>query len=164
MRASADLGWASPPASASQALRQSPPAPGGVFVPQLLLALLRLLTLTLAFLCRLLVALQVGPLRMLLLRGFSSAPPGTPRDSGSEDSDSGSSSASAAVQLADLVYDFCPKARLVSDSAPPPRCGFESWFDPSPTSSSSRPRRRFCCARSAAMRLRISRFLRLRSR
>ena len=82
---------------------------------------------------------------MLRLRGSSSAPPGTPRDSGSEDSDSGSSSAdldSAAVQLADLVYDFCPEARPVSDSAPPPRCGFESWFDPSPTSSSSRPRYR----------------------
>ena len=27
----------------------------------------------------------------------------------------------------------------MSDSAPLPRCGFESWFDPSPTSSSSRP-------------------------
>ena len=27
----------------------------------------------------------------------------------------------------------------MSDSAPPPRCNFESWFDPSPASSSSRP-------------------------
>ena len=27
----------------------------------------------------------------------------------------------------------------MSDSAPPPRCGFESWFDPSPASSFSRP-------------------------
>ena len=27
----------------------------------------------------------------------------------------------------------------MSDSAPPPRCGFESWFDPLPASSSSRP-------------------------
>ena len=27
----------------------------------------------------------------------------------------------------------------MSDSAPPPRCGFEAWFDPSPASSSSRP-------------------------
>ena len=76
---------------------------------------------------------------------FSSAPPGTPRDSGSEDSDSDSSSASAALdssaaQLAELVYDFCPEARPVSDSSPPPRCGFESWFNPSPDSSSSRPR------------------------
>ena len=109
--------------------------------PRLHLALLRLLTRTLALLRCLLVALQVGPPR------FSSAPPGTPRDSGSEDSDSGSSSASAAldsaaVQLADLVYDFCPEARPVSDSAPPPRCRFESWFDPSPISSSSRPRYR----------------------
>ena len=78
---------------------------------------------------------------------FSSAPPGTPLGSESEDSDSDSSSASAALdsaasQLADLVYDFCPEARPVSDSAPPPRCGFESWFDPSPASSSSRPRYR----------------------
>ena len=30
----------------------------------------------------------------------------------------------------------------MSDSAPPPRCGFEAWFDPSPASSSSRPRYR----------------------
>ena len=29
----------------------------------------------------------------------------------------------------------------MSDSAPPPRCGFETWFDPSPASS-SRPRYR----------------------
>ena len=76
---------------------------------------------------------------------FSSAPPGTPRDSGSEDSDSDSSSASAAIdssaaQLVKLIYDFCPEARPVSDSAPPPRCSFESWFDPSLASSSSRPR------------------------
>ena len=28
------------------------------------------------------------------------------------------------------------------DSAPPPHCGFETWFDPSPASSSSRPRYR----------------------
>ena len=67
---------------------------------------------------------------------FSSAPPGTPRDSRSEDSVSDSSSASAApvssdALLAELVYDFCPEARPVSDSAPPPRCGFEAWFDPS---------------------------------
>ena len=73
---------------------------------------------------------------------FSSAPPGTPRDSGSEDSDSYSSSASAApvssaAFLAGLVYDFCPEARPVSVSAPPPCCGFEAWFDPSPASSSS---------------------------
>ena len=27
----------------------------------------------------------------------------------------------------------------MSDSAPPPRCGFGSWFNPSPTLSSSRP-------------------------
>ena len=52
---------------------------------------------------------------------FSSAPPGTPRDSGSEDSDSDSSSASAAldsaaVQLADLVYDFCPIPLLHLDA------------------------------------------------
>ena len=30
----------------------------------------------------------------------------------------------------------------MSDSAPPPHCGFETWFDPSPASSSSRPRYR----------------------
>ena len=32
VRASAGLGWAPPPSSASQAPRQPPPAPGGVFV------------------------------------------------------------------------------------------------------------------------------------
>ena len=76
---------------------------------------------------------------------FSSAPPGTHRDSGSEDNNSNSSSTSAApvssaTLLAELVYDFCLEARPVSDSAPPPRCGFEAWFDPYPASSSSRPR------------------------
>ena len=30
----------------------------------------------------------------------------------------------------------------MSDSAPPPHCGFENWFDLSPASSSSRPRYR----------------------
>ena len=30
----------------------------------------------------------------------------------------------------------------MSDSAPPPHCGFKSWFDPSPASSSTRPRYR----------------------
>ena len=78
---------------------------------------------------------------------FPSAPPGTPRHSESEDSDSGSSSTSAALdssatQLAELVYEFCSEARPVFDSAPPPRCGFEAWFDPSPASSSARPRYR----------------------
>ena len=76
---------------------------------------------------------------------FPSAPSRTPRDFESEDSDSGSSSASAvgdssATQLAELVYGFCPEARPVSDSAPAPRCGFEAWFDPSP--ALSRPRYR----------------------
>ena len=75
---------------------------------------------------------------------FLSAPLGTPRVSEYEVSDSDGSSASAAhdsaaIQLAELIYDFCPEAQPVSDSAPPPRCGFESWLDPSPTSSSSRP-------------------------
>ena len=78
---------------------------------------------------------------------FPSAPPGTPRDSESEDSDSGSSSTSAVVdssatQLAELVIAFCPEARPVSDSAPPPRCGFEAWFDQSLALSSSCPRYR----------------------
>ena len=142
LRASAGLGWASPSASSSQAPRQPPLAPGRVFVPPLFAAAL-------------------GPRFALPPPGsapggssahaspprFSSAPPGTPHDSGSEDSDSDSSSASAALdssaaQLAKLVYDFCPEARSVSDSAPSPRCGFESWFDPSPALSSSRPRYR----------------------
>ena len=117
MWASAGLGWASPSTSPSQAPRQPPLATGGVFVPPLSTA-------------------APGP-------RFAPPPPGGM----SEDSDSGSSSASAApdssaAQLAELVYDFCPEARPVSDSAPPPCCGFESWFDPSPASSSSRPRYR----------------------
>ena len=150
MRASAGLGWASPPSSSSQAPHQLPLAPGGVFVPPLSAAAPGVA-----------VASYLGPRVAPPPPGsapggssahappprFSSAPPGTPRDSGSEDSDSDSSSASAALdssatQLVDLVYDFCPEAQPVSDSAPPPRCGFESWFDPSPASSSSRPRYR----------------------
>ena len=143
LRASTDLGWASLSASPLQAPRQLPLAPGGVFVPPLSMA-------------------APGPRFALPPPGgvqggssahappprFSSAPPGNPRDSRSEDSDNGSSSASAApdssaAQLAELVYDFCPEERPVSDSAPPLRCGFESWFDPSPASLSSRPRYRF---------------------
>ena len=129
VRASAGLGWAPPPSSASQALRQPPPAPGGVFVPPLSTA-----------------APSVGaasypdprlaPPPPVSAPGWSSvhvppprlssAPPGTPRGSESEDSNSDSSSASAALdsaaaQLAYIVYDFCPEARPVSDSAPPPR-------------------------------------------
>ena len=77
---------------------------------------------------------------------FPSAPLRTPRVSESEGSDSESSSASAAhdsaaAQLAELVYDFCPETKPVSDSTPPPRCGFETWFDPSPTSFSRPPYR-----------------------
>ena len=37
----------------------------------------------------------------------------------------------------------------MSDSSPPPRCGFETWFDPSPTSSSSRLV--LCCFSTAAV-------------
>ena len=152
VRASAVLGWAPPPSSASQAPRQPQPTPGGVFVPPLSVAAQTVAAASFPD-PRLAPPPPVGatgwssapfpPPR------FSSAPLGTPRESESEDSDSGSSSASAALdsaaaQLADLVYDFCPEARPVSVSAPPPRCGFESWFDPSPTSSSSRPRYRVC--------------------
>ena len=92
LRASAGLGWASPSAPSSQAPRQPPLAPDGVFVPPLFAA-------------------APGPRFAPPSPGgapggssahapppqFSSAPPGTPRDSGSEDSDSGSSSASAAL-------------------------------------------------------------------
>ena len=177
LRASAGLGWASPSASSSQAPLQPPLAPGGVFVPPLSTA-------------------APGPRFAPPPPGgvpgglsahapppqFSSAPPGAPRDSGSEDSDSGSSSTStapdsSAAQLAELVYDFCPEAWPVSDSAAPPRCGFES--------SSSRPRYRVyprvdaveseVADRAAALHRRskplstvlprrISRFLRLRGR
>ena len=132
LRASAALGWASPSASSSQAPRQPPLSPGGVFVPPLSAPSPP-------------GSAPGGSSAHAPPPRFSSAPPGTPRDSGSEDSDSDSSSASAAVDssaahLAELVYNFCPEARPVSDSAPPPRCGFESWFDPSPASSSSWPR------------------------
>ena len=127
--ASAGLGWGAP---SVQSPRLTPLAPGGVFVqpPS---------------------ADAPGPCVAPLPSGaapqFPSAPPGNPRDSESEDSDSGSSSASAALdssatQLAELVYKFCPEAWPVFDSAPPPRCGFEAWFDPSPASSSARPRYR----------------------
>ena len=53
VRASACLGWAPPPSSTSQAPRQPPPAPSGVFVPRLLLVLLQLHFRTLAWLRRL---------------------------------------------------------------------------------------------------------------
>ena len=133
LRASAGLGWASPPASSSQALRQPPLAPGGVFVPPLSAAAPSVA-----------VASYPGPRFAPPPPRFSSAPPGTPCDSGSEDNNSDSSTASAALdssaaQLAELVYEFCPEARPVSVSVPPPHCGFESWFDPSPALSSSRP-------------------------
>ena len=141
LRTSAGLGWASPSASSLQAPPQPPLAPGGVFVPPLSAAAL---------------GPRFAPPPTSGAHGgsytrapprFSSAPPGTPRDSGSEVSDSDSSSASAAPDssaalIAELMSDFCPEARPVSDSAPPPRWGFEAWFDPSPASSSSRPRYR----------------------
>ena len=150
MRASAGLDWASPPSSTLQAPHQPPPAPGVVFVPPLSAAALSVAAASYMdprFAPPPLGIAPGGSSAHALPPRLSSASPGTPRVSGSKDSDSGSSSASAAldsaaVHLADLVYDFCPEARLVSDSAPPPRCGFESWFDPSPTSSSSRPRYR----------------------
>ena len=200
MRASAGLGWAPPPSSTSQAPRQPPPPPGGVFVPPLSAAAPGVAAASYPD-PRLAPPPPVGAPSWSSAHAppprFSSASPGTPRGFESEDSDSDSSSASAALdsaaaQLVDYVYDFCPEARPVSDSAPPPLCGFESWFDPSPASSSSQPRyrvyprvavvesevtdrvaalhrrsrpcRRFYHARSAAMRLRISHFLRLRSR
>ena len=129
--------------AASQAPRQPQPAPCGVFVPPLSSAAPGVAAPSFH-------DPRLAPLPAVGATGwssapfqpprFSSAPLGTPRDSESEDSDSGSSSASAALdsaatQLADLIYDFCPEAKPVSDSAPPPRCGFESWFDPSPTLS-----------------------------
>ena len=134
LRASAGLSWGAP---SMQAPRHSPLAPGGVFVQP--------------------SADAPGPRAAPPPSGaapggssgpappFPSAPPGTPRDS--EDSDSGSSSTSAALdssatQMAELVYDFCPEARPFFDSTPPPRCSFEAWFDPSPASSSARPRYR----------------------
>ena len=139
LQASAGLGWASLSASPLQAPRQLPVAPGGVLVPPLSAA-----ALGPRFAPPPPGGVQGGPSAHAPPPRFSSAPPGTPRDSGSEDSDSGSSSASAApdssaAQLAELVYDFFPEARPVSDSAPPPRCSFESWFDPSPASSFSQP-------------------------
>ena len=142
LRASAGLGWALPSASPSQASRQPPVAPGGVFVPPLSAA-----APDPRFTPPPPGGVPGGSSALAPPPRFSSAPPRTPHDSGSEDSDSGSSSASAApdssaAQLAELVYDFCLEARPVSDSAPPPRCGFESWFDPYPASSSSRPRYR----------------------
>ena len=150
VRASAGLGWAPPPSFTSQAPRQPPPASSGVFVPPLSAAAPSVAAALYPD-PRLAPPPPVGapgwPSAHVPPPRFSSAPPGTPRGSESEDSDSDSSSASAALdsaaaQLADLVYDFCPEARPVSDSAPPPRCGFESWFDPLPASSSSRPRYR----------------------
>ena len=115
MRASAGLGWGAP---SVQAPRPTPLSPGGVFVqpPS---------------------ADAPGPRAAPPPSGgapggssvpapqFPSAPPGTPRDLESEDSDSGSSSTSAALdssatQLAELVYEFCPEAasfRFRSSSA-----------------------------------------------
>ena len=133
LQASAGLGWASPSASPLQAPRQPPLSPGGFFFrlyPRLLWAL--------ALLRRLLVALQVGHPRMLHLRGFRLLLPG-------------------------LLVILGPRTATVI-AAPPPllliplplslrnssttfalkrgRCSIpflhlESWFDPSPASSSS---------------------------
>ena len=133
--ASAGLGWAPPPYSTSQAPRQPPLASGGVFVPPLSAAAPSVAAASYPD-PRLALPPPVGAPGWSSAHAppprFSSAPPGTPRGSESEDSDSSSASAaldSAAAQLADLVYDFCPEALLVSHSAPPP-----------PSSSSSRPR------------------------
>ena len=112
--------------------------------PRRLRVLLRIRLLTLAWLFNLPWALHGGSSATFHPPRFPSVPLGTPRFLESEGSDSDGNSASAAhdsaaIQLAELIYEFCPEAQPVSDSAPPPRCGFESWFDPSPTSSSSRP-------------------------
>ena len=147
MRASAGHSWAPPPSAASQAPLQPRPTPGGVFVPPLSSAAPGVAS-------PLVSDPRLAPQPTVGASGWSSAafppsqfpsaPLGTPRVSESEGSDSEGSSASAAhdsaaAQLAELVYDFCPEAQPVSDSAPPPRCEFESLFDPSPISSSSRP-------------------------
>ena len=123
MRASAGLGWAPSPSADSQAPRQPPPAPGGVFVPPLSTAAPSVAAASYP-------DPHLAPPPPVSTPGwssahvppprFSSAPPGTPRGSESEDSDSDGSSASAALdyaaaQLADLVYEFCPEARPVSD-------------------------------------------------
>ena len=187
VRASAGHSWAPLPPL---------PTPGGVFIPPLSSAAPGVAS---PFVIDPRLALQptVGASgwssAAFQLPQFPSAPLGTPRVSESEGSDSEGSSASAAhdsaaAQLAELVYVFCPEAQPVSDSARPPRCGFESWFDPSPTLSSSRPYYAFTLGlrrwsprcpiaqlrstgapslcrqcylgRSAGMRLRISRILR----
>ena len=141
VRASAGHSWAQPPTAASWAPLQPRPTPGGVFVPPLSSAAPGVASPFVS-------DPRLAPQPTVGASDWSSAafqPPQfpsaslrNPRVSESEGSDSEGSSASAA-QLAELVYDFCPEAQPVSDSAPPPRCGFESWFDPSPTSSFSWP-------------------------
>ena len=103
VRASAGLGWDSPPSSASQAPRQPPAAPGGVFVPPLSAVAPSIAATSYTDPCFALPPPGTAPGGSSAHAPpprFSSAPPGTPRDSGSEDSDSGSSSASA-------VFDSC---------------------------------------------------------
>ena len=144
MQASAGLGWAPPPSSASQAPRQPPLALGGVFVPPLSAAAPSVAAASYP-------DPRLAPPPPVDATGwsstyvpppqFSSAPPGTPHDSESEDSDSGSSSASAAldsaaVQLVDLVYGFCPETILLLLLGEVSSLG----LTPSPASSSSRPR------------------------
>ena len=132
---------------ASAGLRRPRPTPGGVFVLPLSSAALGVASPSVSDPClapQPAVGASGGSSATFHPPRFPSAPLGTPRVSESEGSDSDGSSASAAhdsaaIQLAELIYDFCPEAQPVSDSTPPPRCGFESWFDPSPTSSSSRP-------------------------
>ena len=100
--------------------------------PRLLraLALLRLLP----------VAFRVGHPRMPHLRGFRLLLPGLLVILGPR-------TAIVVAALPPLLnlqswFTTCLEARPVSDSTPPPRYGFESWFNPSPASSSSRPRYR----------------------
>ena len=100
VRASAGLGWAPPPSSASQALRQPQSTPGGVFVPPLSSAAPSVAVASFPD-PRLAPPPPVGPTGWSStpfppLR-FSSALLGTPRES---DSDSGCSSASAALDSA----------------------------------------------------------------
>ena len=147
VRASAGQSWALLPSATSQAPLQPWPTPGGVFVPPLSPAASGVASPLVRDPCLVpqpTVGASGWSSAAFQPPQFPSAPLGTRRDSEFEGSNSEGSSASAAhdsaaAQLAELVYDFCPEAKLVSYSAPPPRCRFESWFDPSPTSSSSRP-------------------------
>ena len=143
--ASAGLGWAPLPSAVPQAPLQPSHASGGVFLPPQSSAAPSFAAASGAAqlpssssrhdprLAPTAAASSGWSSASLRSPAFPSAPRETPRDSESEGSSVSAVQDSASAQLTDLIYHFCPEAKPLSSSTPLPRCGFEEWFDPSPS-------------------------------